>query len=69
MLGVSSRQHREVVAGFEIRRAVEGLGGRDTGFSQAIILDEFLQTWRLATGIGNQPVFQQPANPARIVVS
>ena len=68
MIRVPGRQHREVVARFEVRCTVKRLGRGDARFSQAIVLDESLQSRSLVTGIGNQPVFHQPTNPARIVI-
>src|SRR5262245_15361589 len=68
MVRVSCREHWKVVASFEVGHAIERLGGSNLRFRQTIVVDELLQTCRLATGIGEQPVLQQPTNPARIIV-
>ena len=70
MRRVASGQHREIVAGIEIRHALECLWRRDAGFGQAVIRRSVARNrgvWII--GIREQPVFQQPTNPARIIVA
>src|SRR5439155_21262130 len=44
MCGVTGRQHREIVAGIEVRHPLEDLRRGDTGLGEVIVVEQRLQS-------------------------
>ena len=66
--GVARGENREVVAGIEIGQAFEGLRRVDAGLGEMVLAEECLQTRGQIVGVCEEAIFEEPLEPAGIVV-
>src|SRR6185369_10484996 len=69
VFSIACWQNGEIVAWLQIGQSIESSGRSKTRFRAAVFLNKFVQSRTVVILIGDQMIFQQPGDPASVIIA